>query len=255
MLPNDKAQTGALDLNQMHNTALNLVAAVCGIVSRPVDVILRPWHGTRAYPVPVVFLSSVMMILLPAISSAVTGIAAIIPFGHPSRPVGMFDIGSMAELYFLLSFIHSIRLYRRMIHMHLEEHSAYEGAALPFFQLIPWARSFWVTRIVLEPVFVFLLATVLQDLFIIQSGLAAYLHLAAVALAMKSFVNWYRAWEYLRDLMDAKNAGPILANLVDGKATDEDLASINLASFPKDVPPEIRAQAATSIARAYSHPN
>jgi hypothetical protein len=99
---------------------------------------------------------------------------------------------------------------------------------------------------------VLVLATVLEDLLIIQSGLALFLRLSALALLMKNFVSWYRSWEYLRDLMDARNAGPILAKLVEDRATDDDLAAINLASFPKDVAPEIRTQAATSIARAYS---
>jgi hypothetical protein len=93
---------------------------------------------------------------------------------------------------------------------------------------------------------------VLKDFFIIQSGLATYLRLAAIALAMKNFVSWYRAWEYLRDLLDARNAAPILAKLVENDATEEELSTIHLASFPKDVPEAIRAQAAASIARAYS---
>jgi hypothetical protein len=252
MLPNERQQSGNLNVAHLHNSALNIVEAACGVVSRPLELVLRPWHGTRYFPVPIIALSTLMMIVLPLISAMMTGIAAMIPFSHPARPIGMFDITSFAKLYFLLSAIHGFRLYRRMVHMHLEDHSNFEGPALPFFQLIPWSRSFWLTRIVFEPAFVLLTAIVLQDLFIIQSGLATYLQLAAIALAMKNFVSWYRAWEYLRDLLDARNAGPILASLIENKATDEDLASINLASFPKDVPPEIRTQAAITIARAYS---
>jgi hypothetical protein len=252
MLPNERQQSGNLNVAHLHNSALNIVEAACGVVSRPLELVLRPWHGTRYFPVPIIALSTLMLIVLPAISAMAAGIAAMIPFSHPARPVGIFDIMSFAKLYFLLSAIHCFRLYRRMVHMHLEDHSNFEGPALPFFQLIPWSRSFWLTRIVLEPAFVLLTAIVLQDLFIIQSGLAIYLQLAAVALAMKNFVSWYRAWEYLRDLLDARNAGPILASLVENKATDEELASINLASFPKDVSPEIRTQAAITIARAYS---
>jgi hypothetical protein len=252
MLPNESQQSGSLNVAHLHNSALNLVEAACAVVSRPLELVLRPWHGTRYFPVPITALSTLMMIIVPAILALMAGFAAMIPFSHPSRPVGIFDITAFAELYFLLSAIHCFRLYRRMVHMHLEEHSNFEGAALPFFQLIPWSRSFWVTRIVIEPAFVLLTAIVLQDFFIIQSNLAIYLELAALALACKNFVAWYRAWEYLRDLLDARNAGPILASLVDDKATEDELASINLASFPKDVPPEIRTQAAITIARAYN---
>jgi hypothetical protein len=251
MLPNERQQSGNLNVAHLHNSALNIVEAACGVVSRPLELILRPWHGTRYFPVPITALTSLMMIVVPAILTLMAGFAAMIPFSHPTPSVGMFDITAFAKLYFLFSALHFFRLYRRMVHMHLEEHSNFEGPALPFFQLIPWSRSFWVTRIVIEPVFVLLASIVLQDLFIIQSSLSIYLELAALALACKNFVAWYKAWEYLRDLLDARNAGPILASLIDNKATEDELASINLASFPKDVPEEIRTQAAISIARAY----
>ena len=252
MLPTDKSQSGSLNVSHLQNSALNAVEACWGILSRPVELVLRPFHGTRYFAVPIVAMSSLMMLLLPAIGALMTAAMSLIPFSHPSRSIGMFDMGSFAELYFLLSVAHAVRLYRLMTHLEREEHSCYEGKPLPFFQLVPWSKSFWVTRIILEPAFVLIAATVLQDLFIIQSGLALFLRLSALALLMRNFVAWYRSWEYLRDLMDARNAGPILAKLVENSATDDDLASINLASFPKDVSPEIRTQAATTIARAYS---
>jgi hypothetical protein len=139
-----------------------------------------------------------------------------------------------------------------MIHMELEDHSQFEGPPLPFFYLLPKSRNFWFTRIVLEPVFVLLAATVLEDLFIIQSGLALYLRFVALALAMKNFIGWYRAWEFLRNLLDTRNAGPIIAKLVENKASEEDLAPIHLASFPKNIAPEIRRAAAAHIARVFS---
>jgi hypothetical protein len=252
MLPSDKPQSGAMSAAHLHNSALNIVETICGSISRPIELVLRPWHGSRYFQVPVIGLSTLLMILLPVISALLTGIAGMIPFSHPALSIGMFDMASFAKLYFLLSAIHGIRIYRRMVHMHLEEHSVYEGPALPFFQLLPRGRSFWLVRIVFEPALVLIAAIALQDLFIIQSGLATFLEISAAALALRNFVSWFRAWEYLRDLIDAKNAGPILSKLIENTATEDDLASINLASFPKDVAPEIRQQAATTIARAYS---
>ena len=123
---------------------------------------------------------------------------------------------------------------------------------MPFLTRIPWARSFHVTRIIVEPTLILIASVVLQDLLFIQSSLAIYLRVAALALSMKSFVCWYRSWEYLRDVLDAKNAGPIIARLASDSASDDDLAAINLASFPKDVAPDLRAEAVVSIARAYT---
>ncbi len=139
-----------------------------------------------------------------------------------------------------------------MIHMELEECSEFEGPPLPFFYLLPKGGSFWFTRIVLEPAFVLVTAMVLEHIYIIQSGVATYLEFAAFCLAMKNFIGWYKAWEFLRNLMDMRFAGPIVARLAENKATDEDLASIHIASFPKNLAPDIREAAVSHIARAFS---
>jgi len=241
-----------MNVDALQETAINAVELFCGIITRPVELILRPWHGTRYFQPTVIFCSTMLMILIPAFSAAVTGIGSMIPFSHYVPPPGMFGMGSFATLYFALSFLHGIRIYRRMVHMELEEHSEYEGAALPFIYLIPGSKSFWLTRILIEPALLFVTATVLQDVYVIQSGLSSYLHFAALTLAMKGFVGWYRSWEFLRKILDARNAGPIIAKLIDDQATQDDLARIHLASFPRNVEPEVRKTAANIIARAFS---
>jgi hypothetical protein len=69
---------------------------------------------------------------------------------------------------------------------------------------------------------------------------------------MKEYIAWFRMWLFLREMMDAKCAGPIIARMVDNRATEEDLASIHLASFPKNLPHDIREAAVSHIARAFS---
>jgi hypothetical protein len=54
--------------------------------------------------------------------------------------------------------------------------------------------------------------------------------------------------------MDARFAGPIIAKLVENRATEEDLATVHLASFPKNLSPDLREAAVSHIARAYSVP-
>jgi hypothetical protein len=253
MQPQRSAHSEGINLERLNTSALNIVEAACSVVAMPVEIILRPWYGTRYFPPPIICFAALLMILLPAISAVITGLVSLIPFGpHIAPPVGIISMSLWAQIFFLQCAVHAVRLYRRMTRMHTEACSTYEGPPLPFFALIPWSRSWWLTRIVIEPVFVLIAATVLHDLLIIQSGLATYLQFAAVTLAMKEFIAWYVSWQYLRDLMDAKNAGPILAKLVDNQATEAELSTINLASFPADIPEEIRTQAAISIARAYS---
>jgi hypothetical protein len=242
-----------MNINQLQSFAMNVVANVCSIFTMPVEIILRPHYGTRYFAVPIVFFSAILMVILPLFSSAADSVVSMIPFSAPARPpAGLFSIGSLSSLYFFLVFLHGFRLWRRMIHMELEEHSEFEGPPLPFFHLIPGGRSFWFTRIVIEPVFVFILATLLEGSRIFQSGLATYLHIAALMLAMKNFICWYRAWEYVRKLMDARHVSPIIAKLLENKATEDDLAPIHLASFPKTIGSDLRQAAASHIARSFS---
>lgn len=245
-----------ININQLQNLAMNIVENLCSVFTMPIEIILRPQYGTRYFPVPIFFFSAVLMVLLPFFSSMADSVTHMIPLrGAPPPPSGLFGIGSLSSLFFFLTFLHGFRLWRRMICMDLEDHSEYEGPPLPFFRLIPGSRSFWFTRIVIEPVFVFIAASVLEGLQLFQSGLASYLHLAALMLAMKNFICWYRAWEYIRKILDSRYVGPIIAKLVENKATEDDLAPMHLASFPKNIAADIRQTAVSHIARVFSPAN
>jgi hypothetical protein len=245
-------EPGNTNLDQFENVAVNVVDAICSAVSRPIELVLRPWHGTRYFPVSVVFLSTMLMLFLPAFSAVTEGVEQMLPFTHYRAPVGLFGIGSLSKLYFVLSFIHGIRLWRRMICMDKERISTFEGPPFFFFQLLPKSSSFWFTRIVLEPAVVLTAATVLGRLFIFQSGLTTYLQVGAVMLAMKQLIAWHRAWEYLRQLMDMWNIAPIIAAMIENRATQEDLAKVHLASLPMNLSPDIRRAAFAHFVRVYT---
>jgi hypothetical protein len=249
---NDPGQSGILSLANIQDTALNVVWNVSSIICRPVEMILRPQHGSRYYTVPVIFISTMLMIVLPVLSSAALMAVSMIPFTHFRMPSALFDIGSLSKLYFLLSFAHGFRIWRRMLHMELEQNSTFEGPPLPFFNLLPKGQKFWFTRCVWEPLFVFVLSMVLGQMLIITPGLSLYLKLCAFALFMKSFCAWYKSWEYVRTVMDMRFAGPIIAKLSENQATESDLAPIHLAGFPKNLPEDIRRAAVAHIARTIS---
>jgi hypothetical protein len=246
-----KPENNLFNINTFHETAMNLVENFCSVICRPVELILRPWHGTRYFPVPVIFLSTALMLFLPLFSAVTSGLFSIVPFMRVPQPVGVFGIGSLSKLYFLLTFVHSIRLYRRMFNLASEQYSPFEGPPLPFFYLLPKGGSFWFCRIVLEPVVLFIVAKVLESFFIFQSGLTTYCEFAAICLAMKSFISWYRAWEYMRIILDNKFAAPIIMRAAEDKATDEEMASIHMASFPRNLSPEMRAETAQRVARDF----
>jgi hypothetical protein len=243
------------NLEQLHRIAINLVEFFCSIIAMPIEIIIRWQYGTRYFPIPVVFLSTMMMVFLPLLSQAADGVARMIPFhGAAPPPPGMFSFANFASLYFFLSFLHGFRVWRRMAYPELEHLSRWEGPPLPFFYLLPGARSHWVLRILIEPVSLFVSSIFLEHAFIIQSGLATYIRVAAVALVFKNFIFWYRAWEFIRDYLDNANMAPIVAALMQNKASPQDLAKIHLATFPK-ASPGLMAGVAARIAQAFSRTN
>ena len=126
----------------------------------------------------------------------------------------------------------------------------YEGPPLPFLRRLP--LSFWVIRIVVEPALVFTLSIVLPNLFILEPSAAHYLALCALLLAMKNYVAWYMQWQFIRGLLDSRNSAPIIAKVVEDRATPEELASVRLASFPRNLPDDIRRAAAVHIASVFA---
>jgi hypothetical protein len=249
MMP-QQSQQSPMDINHYQDMMLNLVYNATSIVTMPVEMALRLQYGSRYFPPAIQCLSFLMMIILPVLGAMWEGFSGLIPFMRVSASMGLFDMGTFSKLFFLGSFVHGLRVWRRMIHMEREQHSAYEGPPLPIFRIVP--GSFWLIRIVYEPAFVFVLSIVLENFFILQPGAAHFLMFSAVMLAMKQYVAWYMQWQFLRELMDMRNAGPIIAKIVDNSATEDELATIHLASIPKDIPEDMRRETATHIARAFT---
>jgi len=179
--------SGPMDLLFNPDMAMNMVEGFCSVITRPVEMIIRPFHGSRYFTPAVVTMSSGLMMFLPIFSSLATTAISLIPFTNREMPVGLFSFASFAKLYFVLSLLHGIRIFQLMNHMDKEEISWFEGPPLPFFRLLPKGGSFWWTRLAFEPVFVLIAAIVLEHFFIIQSGLATFLEFSAMCLAMKNF--------------------------------------------------------------------
>jgi hypothetical protein len=243
------AQNGPMSIEPFQDMAMNVTYNIATVVSMPVEMILYPFHGTRYFSPPMFLFSVILMTLMSAFSSVAGSVGQMIPFVR--GPAGVFGIASMTKLFFAVSFIHGLRIWRLMLRPYLELNSLYEGPPLPCFKLLPWGNSFWFRRIVYEPAAVFAVSMVLANLYVIQAPLLLYLQGAAFMLAMKQFVAWFKFWSICRDLMDAANVGPIVARLVDNKATEEDKARIHMASLPQNLPPDIHKATVAQVARAY----
>jgi hypothetical protein len=243
---------GPMSVEQLQNGAMNAVETLCSVFSMPIEIVLRPRYGSRYFPPPIMFFAAMNMLTMPMIGEAFSSFhnnPLFIAMHKQAPPEALFGIGSLSKLFFLLCFIHGFRTYRRMFKPELEEHSRYEGPPLPFIDLLPGAKNFWLTRIVLEPALVLIAATVLQSIFIFQPGLAHYLQLSALCLTMKSFIAWYRSFQFLRDVLDTRNQSSIVARYINNTASPDELNAVHLATLPKDISPELRKATAIHIAR------
>jgi hypothetical protein len=249
MMPS-QTQQSRTSLSEYPDLALTVVYNFTSVFTAPIEMVLRLQYGTRYFSPVTQFLTWILMTLLPVFSSMADSFSHMLPFHGFHGLSGMFGIGTLSQLYFAGSFIHGIRLWRRMIRMSREEHSYWEGLALPIFKLVP--GSFWIVRIVYEPLFVIILTLVLSNFFILQDSAVHYLIFAAIMLTMKQYVAWYMAWQFLRGMMDARNVGPILAKVVDNTATEDELSTLHIASIPRDIPDDMRKDAVAHIARAFS---
>lgn len=241
---------GAMNIDQIQETGLNVMYNVSSIVTLPVELLLRPWFGSRYFEPPIFFLSAIMMIVIESFIGFAGAVSHLVPGLQVPAPMGMLDFGFVVRVFFIVSAIHSVRTFRRMIHPETEELSTFEGPPLPIFLLIPKGDNFWICRVIIEPLSLFFLSVLLQKMLIIQMPVALFLQISALMLAMKQYIGWFRGWHYERNLRDMAFLGPIIGKMVNDTATQDDGLRVHFAS----VPPDIRKATAARMARGYPAP-
>lgn len=252
MSQSQPGSSSPLNINNLQDGAENLLLFLASIVSKTADMAVRPFFGTRYYPPAVDAFAFLLLLIVASIHTMAVEMTHMVPFvAGPPPALGIFDLWWLVRISFLVQIVHRIRLFRRMVDVSREKFSWYEGPALPILKLIPGGTSFWRSRILIEPALVFAAASILQHLFIFQSSLATFIQVSAAALFVKQSLHWYMSWKVIRDVIDATNGAPLMNAFIENSATDEELAPVHLASFPKDTTPEIRRVAAIQVARAY----
>ena len=241
-----------LNYHQMVDKGTNLFLLFLNTVTLPIEQILRPFYGSMYFPPSVHLFSALLMLALPMIASMFSSVPALFLAAHLHQPQALFTIGSFSKLFFLLLFIHVGRTAWLRFDLSREEHSEFEGPALLPIRLLPWGNSFWVCRILVEPLVVAALALFMRRIMVFDALLSNYLLIASLCLMMKQYLAWHGAWAFLRRTLDAKYAGPIIATLLDDKASSKDLEKIHLVSFPKNTPPDLRRAAVEHLVRVVS---
>jgi hypothetical protein len=245
---------GALNYNQMVDSGAHIIQIFLSTFTMPVEYVIRPFFGSQYFPQTASFFSAIVMLALPPIAGAATQVPLIfIAARMQPPPQAVFTLGSLSKLFFLLLFVHTLRTAWLKLDLSREEHSEFEGPPLLPIRLLPWGNSFWVCRILVEPLTVIALAVFMRRLLIFDASLSNFLIFASMCLVMKQYLAWHGAWVFLRRTLDAKFAGPVIATLLDEKSNSKELEKIHLVSFPKNTPPDLRRAAVEHLVRVVSH--
>jgi hypothetical protein len=247
--PQNHAPQGSIE--DLQDRALNIAYNVASILTMPLEMMLRPWYGSLYFSPVNQFFTAIFLSVATAFTTTAQVVGQMIPFARIRGPVGIYGLGSFSELFFLMALVHGVRIWRRMLHPETEDIAVFEGPALPVFAWFPKGERFWTVRILYEPALVFATSTLLSTLLIIQWPLTLYLHVAALCLAMKQYVAWFRNWQFMRRMIDMSNIAPIIARVVKNTASNEDLARVHMATLPKDLSPEIQRATVAHLTRAY----
>lgn len=217
-------------------------SGVTAIIAMPIELAMRPRFGTMYFHPVTAALGCLLMQLITAFGLAAQPAARAAAGGH-SAPIGM---GVVYLLFCVACLVHTPRLWRRAMHMELEEDAEDEGPALPFFRLLPMA-GWGMTRIVYEPLSIVLAGIVGYALGLIEPFVLAYLLLVSAALAWKNAIRWYEVWRVIREILNNQSRGRTLQTFVKGKASPATVGPFVLAAAAA-ASPALRRTIATSIA-------
>jgi hypothetical protein len=204
MMPNQQP----VGMDHWQDRIVNTVFNFCSMVTMPVEMVLRPKHGTRYFSPLAIVMSTIMMLVFPTFFTLLFG-----------EDVGFIGLSGFMELYFVGLLIHGIRKIYLMVHPEKEKNSYLPNDHLFFFDWLP-NPTYWRIRIAYEPLFLVVLSITLQNLFFITEGAGNFLIFSAVFLIMKNYVHWYTRWEVLRGPEDMTSAGPIMADAINRQSQD-----------------------------------
>lgn len=246
MFPQQRQQSAPRNIPQLQEQATSFIFGFCSIFTLLLEMLLRPAYGSQYFSSVNHFLTFIVLLVFSAFSEIPSYLPAL-PFLRYTPPPGLYGIGSLFELFVIISFIHGCRTWRRMVRPEAELNSYYVGPPLPFFRFLPF--TWWTTRIIGEPLFVIAVAIVLRNLFILTPSATNFLIFSAICLAMKSHIMWFSYWQFKRNLLDSQNLRLIIARITNNTATEEERTIVNMAMLPTDISEDLRAGTADSTVR------
>ncbi len=167
-----------------------------GAFTLPAEQVFYPFFGTRYFN-PVI----------AAMAFVATYCAVFFPgFLAYNRDVYTHLPVHLIKVFYLIYAVHFVRIIRLMRDPRQEIDSEWEG--WPLLGFLPFAGSWAIRRIIIEPavVFAFFVFLRINHAFIFSN----YVLFVAFALALKAALTWYESWIALRDVLDKSHRTSVL---------------------------------------------
>ncbi|MGE3511656.1 MAG: hypothetical protein AB7N65_22530 [Vicinamibacterales bacterium] len=250
------SQRSTLRISPLVETYLNFLRGLFSIPSMPLEFVTRPRFGTCYFDPLVIILSGILMAVVGLLGVFGSSIASSVPGFAQAFPSTAVGLGTLALLFFAGMVVHFVRLLPKIQDQSKEIHSEDPGPPFPLLRLLPRSSNYFVLRTAYEPAFVMVMSGILGLLGILSLGGVLFLAGAAYCLSAKNFLECYMGWKQRRIVRDDLAMGPILADVITGKATAEQRAVAKVAHLssgraaqtlreelsqqkPTDLPPEV----------------
>jgi hypothetical protein len=236
----ETVQTGAMYAPQMlEDYILTAGRAFLGVFTAPAELALRRNFNTQAIH-PITYVAGWFALQI------ITIVGVLIP------SPGTVGLGTIYGGFLALSAFHAWRLYPRFRNMDLEDDGEAEGPVWPVFHHLPRAGHFTI-RCFYEPVSIGVAAIVLNRLGLLNGPATLYIAFVSLCLCVRACLRWYEIWRYVRNMRNNKHRALVMAHLLDGKLSAEQvLDSLDFTSLPVNMPQPVRARVERVLEPAFA---
>jgi hypothetical protein len=181
-------------IEAMVDTGINIAYTGASAVAAPAEILCRWWQGSRYNNIVILPLAQLGLIGLTV--AGVTG-GHYVNGGH-----GLIGIGWVYAAFQIGLWLHYLHVINVMIHPEKERDSREDGVPLAFWKLLPYGSSWNVVRFVYEPGLLIGAGVIGMLIHLFTRTVGLYLVIAGLALVVKVSIIWFRAWQWIRDILD-----------------------------------------------------
>jgi hypothetical protein len=194
--------------NPHEDSLQGIVSLARGIVETIVAVLAAQWEiftrhkmGSRYQNIVTLLVAPMFPVFLLVYSLTAGG----------RHAAGLIGMGVFYLVQWAFTWKHYLHVIYVIMHPDKEEMSREDGEALPFIKAFPKGDKWAMERFVYEPSLLLVLGVVLTALHVVTLLVGGYMVVGAVAMMLRAVCIYFKAWEYIRDILDDYAVGVRLA--------------------------------------------